>query len=183
VTNDMWQYAANRPETGIEYRQAFMPVKTSEVAMSETTTERRESLPLSEVLAGASLAVVGTDQMRTRRSRGGRGTRERSKEQKLFDDLVSKAYDKWTLAGKPKKFTESPGGAVKVRDDELVILTVQRAIRRSGAYLDFSVRFGLTDPDEEGNVTILFRVSDPRPADSDDSDDSEDDSEDDSGEE
>jgi hypothetical protein len=147
-----------------------MSVKTSEVIMTETATERRESLPLADVLAGASLAVVGTEQMSARRTRGGRSARDRSPEQKLFDDLVSKAYDKWCLAGRPKKFTESPGGAVKVRDDELVILTVQRAIRRSGAFLDFSVRFGLTDPDDDGNVTILFRVSDPR-ASSDDSDD------------
>jgi hypothetical protein len=167
-----WQYAANRPETGIQYSQVFLPVKTSEVIMTETATERRESLPLADVLAGASLAVVGADQMSARKARGGKGARDRSPEQKLFDDLVTKAYAKWVAAGKPGKFTESPGGAVKVRDDELVILTVQRAIRRSGVFLDFSVRFGLTDPDEDGNVTILFRVSDPRKGDDDDDDDS-----------
>jgi hypothetical protein len=122
-----------------------------------TETPAKAPLPALN-LSGAKLAVVSPEVLKVRQRSRGRTAAPRSKEQLIIDQLVKQAHDKWVAAGRPKAFAKSPGGQVTVPAEQQIV--VERAIRKAGTYHDLSIRFGDSDPDDNGNVTIVFRVSD-----------------------
>lgn len=138
-----WTYQARTdgPHTGTVIRMAGKP--------------KTKLPPLS--LTGATAEVVKKDVLDARRPRRNGAARERSKDQKILDALVSKAYAAWVKAGKPEKFWESPGGHIRVREDQLV--QVQRAIHSSGRLLDLKIRFGEIIQ-EDGYADVVFSAAD-----------------------
>jgi hypothetical protein len=86
------------------------------------------------------LSLVGPEVTAQRRTT--KGSRPRSKKQLSVDELVEKAYEKWVKAGSPAEMTKRPAGIAKVGKSANDVLWVQRAIRKAGAYLDMSIRFG-----------------------------------------
>jgi hypothetical protein len=101
-------------------------------------------------------AIVGPEVISARRAV--KGTRPRSKNQQVIDELVTSAYDKWVKAGSPARMEERYGGMVRVTDLPEKVLWVQRAIRKAGAYLDLSIRFSQI-VSEDGYTEVAFTAT------------------------
>lgn len=104
------------------------------------------------------LALIGPDPARKPVRGAGRKPAERSKTQKAFDMLVEQAYDKWVKAGKPAKFEDHPLGMVIV--PPVYEEGVRKAVRSGAALQNRSVRFGDSKLTDEGNLEVVFSVSD-----------------------
>jgi len=102
-------------------------------------------------LSEASLSLVAPAIVAERSKT--RAVKERSKDQMTLDSLVQKAYDKWVEAGRPEKFSDRPGGAIRVPEDQL--LRVTKALHMSGSFLNMSVRFGNTVV-ADGYAEVVF---------------------------
>lgn len=139
---------------------AASPVK-AEAPVKKTATRK----PLVLNLDGLSVSYV-TDRQEMAKSRRQRG--ERSTEQKKLDALVESAWIAWKEKGRPTEWTSMPG--VRLRISESNYDTLVAGIRKAGNFFDLKVRFGAPTKGN-GNVEIVFVVTDRPEKDEDDSDD------------
>ena len=123
---------------------------------TDTETTRRPKLPEPD-LEQVELAVVGVDPSK-RKKYGPRGPRERSKVQKAFDALIEATYKKWVEAGKPADLDECPMGRTVTPDSQ--IESVESYLRRSAAFLNVSLRFGVREVNRPGFTDVYFTVRD-----------------------
>lgn len=101
---------------------------------------------------------------KARRIRG-----ERSDAQKRLDAMVEQAWKDWKAAGEPTEWPKMPGVELTIAESRFESL--QAGVRKAGQYLDLRVRFGKVKKDGNGNVEVVFVVTDKLNGSNEDSDD------------
>lgn len=159
----------SKPETQAPAKTTPAPVKAAEKAPAKRGPKpgsKREALALN--LDGLQVKTV-TDPQEMAKARRTRG--ERSPEQKRLDAMVEAAWKAWKEAGEPTEWPRMPG--VQLRIPEAQFETLQAGIRKAGNFYDLRVRFGRPIKDGNGNVEIVFVVTD-RTSNDDNNDDDKD---------
>lgn len=121
------------------------------------TKKTRTAVPEPD-LSSVSLSLGNPDPERKRERNVTRAPKERSKVQKAFDTLVAQAHEKWVKAGCPKEMEKRPLGHVKTVKTEDGEKSVRTCIRKSGQFLNLSIRFA-EDKAEGDKVDIAFSAT------------------------
>lgn len=112
-------------------------------------TAPKSSTPLDFASITVTKVTDKSTMQKFRRTRG-----ERTKDQKLVDQLVSAAYAAWSESGKPTDWEDAHGMHVKVPTAQFE--TLRSKVGNSGQHLGYAVRFGSTAVDGKFTETVVI---------------------------